>query len=61
MRIVTLLLKVKDKSASPYELTDSSFTLCGPLLKSVMGQLLVGLQAIKYEHLYVSMGCSQSS
>ena len=42
MKIVTLLLKVKVKSVSPYALMDSSLFLCGLLLKSVMGQLLVG-------------------
>ena len=42
MKIVTLLLKVKAKSVSLYELTDSSLFLCGLLLKSVMEQLLVG-------------------
>ena len=42
MRIVTLLLKVIAKSVSPYALMDSSSFLCGLLLKSAMGQLLVG-------------------
>ena len=42
MKIVTLLLKVMAKSVSPYALMDSSLFLCGLLLKSAMGQLLVG-------------------
>ena len=42
MRIVTLLLKMKAKSVSLYALMDSSLFLCGQLLKSVKGQLLVG-------------------
>ena len=42
MKIATLLLKVMAKSVSPYALTDSSLSLCGLLLKSAMGQLLVG-------------------
>ena len=37
-----MLLKVMAKSVSPYALTESSLFLCGLLLKSVMGQLLVG-------------------
>ena len=42
MKIATLLLKVMAKSVSPYALMDSSLFLCGLLLKSAMGQLLVG-------------------
>ena len=42
MKIATLLLKVMAKSVSPYALMDSSLFLCGLLLKSVKGQLLVG-------------------
>ena len=41
MRIATLLLKVMAKSVSPFALMDSSLFLCGLLLKSVKGQLLV--------------------
>ena len=42
MKIATLLLNVMAKSVSPYPLMDSIFFLCGLLLRSVMGQLLVG-------------------
>ena len=42
MRIATLLLKVMAKSVSLYALMDSSLFLCGLLLRSLMGQLLVG-------------------
>ena len=42
MKIVTLSLKVKAKSVSPYALKESSLFLCGLLLKSVKGQLQVG-------------------
>ena len=42
MKIATLLLKVPAKSVSPYALMDSILFLCGLLLKSLMGQLLVG-------------------
>ena len=42
MKTATLLLKVPAKSASPYALMDSILFLCGLLLQSLMGQLLVG-------------------
>ena len=42
MKIATQLLKLIAKSVSPYELMDGSLFLCGLLLKSAMGQLLVG-------------------
>ena len=42
MKLATLLLKVPAKSVSPYALMDSTLFLCGLLLKSKVGQLLVG-------------------
>ena len=41
MKIITLLVKVKAKSVSPYALLDSSSFLCMLSLKSLMEQLQV--------------------
>ena len=47
MRITTLLLKVLPTSVCLYTSMGSSFFLCGLLLKSLMGQLLVGCASHK--------------
>ena len=41
MRLDSLLMKMMAKSMSLYALMESSFFLCGLLLKSAMGQLQV--------------------
>ena len=65
MRITTLLLKVLSTSVCLYTLMGSSFFLCGLLLKSLMGQLLVGCAShnayniicicLIYVHVYMSI------
>ena len=47
MKKDTLLLKVMVKSVCRYALMESSWFLCGLLLKSLMGQLQVGVHIRK--------------